>query len=135
MRQPDPHARILMFTMHANATYAQKAFRAGARGYITKSSLPDALVSAIRDVHAGRTALCDEINGVIAASRADRRRLACRARRSIRYRARLRVHEAGISRAGSFARRRLAAGLCNFSLIRMCNAATNVCVREQVPLA
>jgi len=69
MRQLDPHARILMFTMHANATYAQKAFRAGARGYITKSSLPDALVSAIRDVHAGRTALCDEINGVIAASR------------------------------------------------------------------
>ena len=69
MRQLDPHARILMFTMHANATYAQKAFRAGARGYITKSSPPDALVSAIRDVHAGRTALCDEINGVIAASR------------------------------------------------------------------
>ena len=69
MRQLDPHARILMFTMHANATYAQKAFRAGARGYITKSSPPDALVSAIRNVRAGRTALCDEINGVIAASR------------------------------------------------------------------
>ena len=33
MRQLDPHARILMFTMHANATYAQKAFRAGARGW------------------------------------------------------------------------------------------------------
>jgi two-component system, NarL family, invasion response regulator UvrY len=69
MRQLDPHVRVLMFTMHADATYAQQAFRAGARGYITKSSPPDILVSAIRNVYAGRTSLCDEINGVIAASR------------------------------------------------------------------
>lgn len=69
IRQLDPRARILMFTMHADASYAQQAFRAGARGYITKSSPPDVLVSAIRSVYAGRAALCDEINGVIAASR------------------------------------------------------------------
>ncbi len=69
IRQLDPYARIIMFTMHADATYAQQSFRAGARGYITKSSPPDVLVAAIRNVSAGRTALCDEINGVIAASR------------------------------------------------------------------
>lgn len=69
IRQLDSHARILMFTMHASATYAQQAFRAGARGYVTKSSPPDVLVNAIRDVHAGRPALCAEINEVIAASR------------------------------------------------------------------
>lgn len=69
IRQLDPHARILMFTMHADATYAQQTFRAGARGYITKSSPPDTLVSAIRSVYAGKTALCDEINRIIAASR------------------------------------------------------------------
>ncbi len=69
IRQLDGHARILMFTMHADASYAQQSFRAGARGYITKSSPPDILVAAIRNVYAGRTALCDEINGVIAASR------------------------------------------------------------------
>lgn len=69
IRQLDPHARILMFTMHADATYAQQTFRAGARGYITKSSPPDTLVSAIRSVYAGKTALCDEINRIIAATR------------------------------------------------------------------
>jgi DNA-binding NarL/FixJ family response regulator len=55
--------------MHANATYAQQAFRAGARGYVTKSSAPELLVSAIRSVYAGRPALCAEISQAIAASR------------------------------------------------------------------
>jgi DNA-binding NarL/FixJ family response regulator len=66
IRQRDPDARILIFTMHASATYAQQAFRAGARGYVTKSSPPDVLVSAIRSVFAGRPALCAEINAAIA---------------------------------------------------------------------
>ncbi|MBS0249499.1 MAG: response regulator transcription factor [Proteobacteria bacterium] len=69
IRQLDPHARVLMFTMHADATYAQQTFRAGARGYITKSSAPDVLINAIRSVYAGRPALCDEINRIIAESR------------------------------------------------------------------
>jgi two-component system, NarL family, invasion response regulator UvrY len=69
IRQLDSSARILMFTMHANATYAQQAFRAGARGYVTKSSPPDILVSAIRNVYSGRPALCAEISEAIATSR------------------------------------------------------------------
>lgn len=69
IRQLDPHARVLMFTMHADATYAQQTFRAGARGYITKSSAPDVLINAIRSVYEGRPALCDEINRIIAESR------------------------------------------------------------------
>lgn len=69
IRQLDSSARILIFTMHASATYAQQAFRAGARGYVTKSSPPDVLVRAIRDVYVGRPALCAEINEIIAASR------------------------------------------------------------------
>lgn len=69
IRQLDCDARILMFTMHANATYAQQAFRAGARGYVTKSSPPEMLISAIRSVYAGRPALCAEINQIIATSR------------------------------------------------------------------
>lgn len=66
IRQLDSTARVLIFTMHASASYAQQAFRAGARGYVTKSSPPDVLVSAIREVFAGRPALCAEINQVIA---------------------------------------------------------------------
>lgn len=69
IRQLESTARILVFTMHASATYAQQAFRAGARGYVTKSSPPEVLVSAIRNVVAGRPALCAEINQVIATSR------------------------------------------------------------------
>lgn len=68
IQQLDANARILMFTMHANATFAQQAFRAGARGYVTKSSPPDVLVSAIRCVYAGRPALCAEISEAIATS-------------------------------------------------------------------
>jgi DNA-binding NarL/FixJ family response regulator len=69
IRQLNSDARVLIFTMHASAMYAQQAFRAGARGYVTKSSPPDLLVSAIRSVDAGRPALCPEINAVIAADK------------------------------------------------------------------
>jgi two-component system invasion response regulator UvrY len=68
IRQLDSTAQILIFSMHASATYAQQAFRAGARGYVTKSSPPEILVSAIRDIYAGRLALCAEINQAIATS-------------------------------------------------------------------
>ncbi|HET6389577.1 response regulator transcription factor [Hyphomicrobium sp.] len=69
IRLYDPVARILMFTMHANASYAEQAFKAGAQGYVTKSSPPDVLVSAIKTVFSGRPALCAEINKAIAADR------------------------------------------------------------------
>lgn len=69
IRQRNSEARILIFTMHASATYAQQAFNAGARGYVTKSSPPDVLVGAIRSVYAGRLALCAEINEVFTTSR------------------------------------------------------------------
>jgi DNA-binding NarL/FixJ family response regulator len=68
IRQLDPSARLLIFSMHASATYAQQAFRAGARGYVTKSSPPEILITAIRDVYTGRPALCAEINQAIATS-------------------------------------------------------------------
>ncbi len=68
LRQWDPDARVLIFSMHATAAYAQQAFRAGAKGYVTKSSPPDILVSAIRTVYAGRPAICTENSQVVAAS-------------------------------------------------------------------
>ncbi len=58
----DAHARILVFSMHAHAAYALQAFHAGARGYVTKSSPPELLVSAVRDVADGRVAICPEIS-------------------------------------------------------------------------
>jgi two-component system invasion response regulator UvrY len=68
IRQWDPVARLLVFTMHLNATFALQAFRAGATGFVTKSSPPELLVSAVRDVAAGRVAICPEISEAIARS-------------------------------------------------------------------
>jgi DNA-binding NarL/FixJ family response regulator len=65
----DAAARILVFTMHSGASYALQAFRAGARGYVTKSSLPDVLIAAVRDVADGRVAICPEISEVLALDR------------------------------------------------------------------
>ena len=56
IRRFDAQARILVFTMHGGAIYALQAFRAGARGYVTKSSPPDLLISAVRDVAEGQIA-------------------------------------------------------------------------------
>jgi DNA-binding NarL/FixJ family response regulator len=69
LRQWDPSARILVFSMHANAAYALQAFRAGAKGYVTKSSDPELLVAAIESVARNKTALCPEISEALATSR------------------------------------------------------------------
>jgi len=69
LRQWDDAARILIFTMHQNAAYALQAFQAGARGYITKSSAPELLVSAIRDVFAGKKAISPDVSHALALTR------------------------------------------------------------------
>lgn len=68
IRQWDGGARILVFTMHQNAAYAVQAIRAGAKGYVTKSSPPDALLRAAFDVLQGRIALSADIDHELALS-------------------------------------------------------------------
>jgi DNA-binding NarL/FixJ family response regulator len=55
--------------MHQNAAYAVQTIRAGARGYVTKSSPPEALVRAIFDVLQGKIALSADIDHELALSR------------------------------------------------------------------
>lgn len=69
IRQWDRNARILVFTMHQSASYALQAIRAGAKGYVTKSSPPQALLDAIFDILKGRTALSPDIDHELALSR------------------------------------------------------------------
>ncbi|WP_316213824.1 MULTISPECIES: response regulator transcription factor [unclassified Bradyrhizobium] len=69
IRQWDRDARILVFTMHENAGFAVQAIRAGAKGYVTKSSPPEALVQAARDVLAGRVAVSPDISHELALGR------------------------------------------------------------------
>jgi two-component system, NarL family, invasion response regulator UvrY len=69
IRQWDDAARILVFTMHQNAAYAVQTIRAGAKGYVTKSSPPETLVRAIYDVLGGKIALSADVDHELALSR------------------------------------------------------------------
>lgn len=56
-----PSAKVLIFSMHEEALFAQRALQAGARGYITKSSAPEILVDAIKTLVAGKIYISKEI--------------------------------------------------------------------------
>lgn len=49
-----PALAVLVLSMHDEALFAERALRAGARGYIMKHEAIDGLVSAIRQVLSGR---------------------------------------------------------------------------------
>lgn len=66
IRQRQNDAKILVFSMHQNPGFAAQAFRSGALGYISKSSPPEELLRAIREVHVGRTVLSNDIAHALA---------------------------------------------------------------------
>lgn len=49
----DNKARILVFSMHDDPIFVEKAIEAGAYGYITKSSAPEVMIDAVRQVASG----------------------------------------------------------------------------------
>lgn len=49
----DSNARILVFSVHDEMVYVDRAMNAGAKGYITKNSAPGILVEAIQKIAAG----------------------------------------------------------------------------------
>jgi two-component system invasion response regulator UvrY len=65
----DGAARVLVFSMHVSPDLALAALRAGALGYVTKSSPPDVLLRAIADVLAGRKVLSPDIAQALALAR------------------------------------------------------------------
>jgi DNA-binding NarL/FixJ family response regulator len=56
-----PKARIVIFTMHENSTFATQALSAGARCYVAKSGLADDLLLAVREAAAGKTYISPNI--------------------------------------------------------------------------
>jgi DNA-binding NarL/FixJ family response regulator len=58
-----PLLPVLVCSMHDNLAFAVQALRAGANGYVTKSSDPAFMVTAVRRVLAGTTALSPDIAG------------------------------------------------------------------------
>ena len=53
MRREGMDAPVVMLSIHPEEQYAVRAIKAGAAGYLGKTSLPDELVAAVRAVHAG----------------------------------------------------------------------------------
>ncbi|MBS3953688.1 MAG: DNA-binding response regulator [Methylobacter sp.] len=66
IKQRCPEAKILVFSMHQNPGFAVQATRAGALGYVTKSSAPEVLIRAIHDVYAGRLTLSADMAQALA---------------------------------------------------------------------
>lgn len=50
LRDRQPDLKVLVFTMHAQESYALQALRAGALGYLTKDSDPEDMLDALRQV-------------------------------------------------------------------------------------
>jgi len=59
-------ARLLVFSMHENASFASQALKAGARGYVSKTGAPDELVIAVQEVMRGKTYLSPSVAQKIA---------------------------------------------------------------------
>jgi DNA-binding NarL/FixJ family response regulator len=71
IRTMAPSARIIVLTTYAGDVQAVQALKAGAAGYLLKSTLRRELLDAIRAVHAGRRYLPTEIAQEIALHSAD----------------------------------------------------------------
>jgi DNA-binding NarL/FixJ family response regulator len=73
MMDTQPSVRILVFSMHGEPVYADRALSLGARGYVSKNAAPDELRTAIQRVAAGLTYIEGEIAQQLAARTGDQR--------------------------------------------------------------
>lgn len=60
-----PSLRVLVFTMHDSAAMVSQCLRAGASGFVTKSSQPEELVLAVRQVMGQGIVLSDDIAATV----------------------------------------------------------------------
>lgn len=65
LRQREPRVRCLVFSMYRDDVWVAQALKAGALGYVTKSSAPSVLVEALRDVQRGRRVLSPDLAGTL----------------------------------------------------------------------
>ena len=54
VKEQCPATDVIVLSMHEEVSYAERALRAGARGYVTKRESTSQIVDAIRQVRAGR---------------------------------------------------------------------------------
>jgi two-component system, NarL family, response regulator NreC len=61
MRSRFPETRTVVVSMHDENLYAERALRAGARGYVMKQEAPRKIVTALREVRAGNLYVSDRL--------------------------------------------------------------------------
>jgi DNA-binding NarL/FixJ family response regulator len=59
IKDRNDHVRILVWSVHSESLYAERALRAGALGYVNKDQATDKIVEAIRRVLAGKVYLSE----------------------------------------------------------------------------
>lgn len=62
-----PKVDVIVLSMHEEISYAERALRAGARGYVTKRESTAKIVEAIRDVRAGKIYASPEMMAALTA--------------------------------------------------------------------
>ena len=65
MRAQEPDLRVLILSMHDESLYAERALRAGARGYVMKQEAPQVLLQAIRKVLNGEVWVSEKMSAVL----------------------------------------------------------------------
>lgn len=73
IREASPETAILVVSMHDERIYAERALRAGARGYVMKHNAAKSIVQAVRTILEGRIWLSEDMSGIVLARFADRR--------------------------------------------------------------
>jgi DNA-binding NarL/FixJ family response regulator len=71
IRQHTPDAKVIVLTTYPGDVQALNALKAGAMGYLLKSSLGNALLDTIRAVHAGKRVIPEEVAEAIGQHAAD----------------------------------------------------------------
>jgi DNA-binding NarL/FixJ family response regulator len=75
LRELECRARFVFLTMHTDASYAARALRAGAAGFVLKHSASTELVAAVRAALAGRTyvtpSIAEDVERLAAARSSD----------------------------------------------------------------
>lgn len=61
IRAQNAQAKVLIFSMHDDAVFPSRALEAGARGYLSKTCSPEALIKAVRTIAAGKQYLGQEV--------------------------------------------------------------------------
>lgn len=58
----NPDAKVIVLSMYDDRASVEKAFKAGARGFVVKVSSADEIIEAIKEVSAGRFYLCSKVS-------------------------------------------------------------------------